>query len=70
MSTTVQWYKEFGEEWWGNISTVLTPFPEVQDKKVVEAKTEPKVGDLDAELIVDKNDDLTLKNGKNGKNGV
>lgn len=26
---TVDWYRRFGEEWWGNISQVLTPFPTV-----------------------------------------
>lgn len=26
---TVDWYRRFGEEWWGNISDVLTPFPTI-----------------------------------------
>lgn len=27
LKITVEWYKQFGEEWWGDISQVLTPFP-------------------------------------------
>lgn len=36
LATTVEWYKNFGEQWWGDITKVLTPFPEVEGKKVVE----------------------------------
>ena len=33
---TVDWYKKFGEDWWGDISHVLTPFPVVSEEgKVV-----------------------------------
>ncbi|KLU83531.1 dTDP-D-glucose 4,6-dehydratase [Magnaporthiopsis poae ATCC 64411] len=35
LRTTVQWYKLFGEKWWGDISKVLSPFPEVHGKVVV-----------------------------------
>lgn len=35
LRTTVQWYKLFGEKWWGDISKVLSPFPEVHGKEVV-----------------------------------
>jgi dTDP-D-glucose 4,6-dehydratase len=31
---TVNWYRQFGEKWWGDISTVLSPFPVVVDKHV------------------------------------
>ena len=27
LRATVNWYKRFGESWWGDISGVLTPFP-------------------------------------------
>ncbi|KAI5459963.1 dtdp-glucose 4,6-dehydratase [Mariannaea sp. PMI_226] len=27
LQITVDWYTQFGEEWWGDISHVLTPFP-------------------------------------------
>ncbi|KAK2052327.1 dTDP-glucose 4,6-dehydratase [Colletotrichum caudatum] len=37
---TVNWYRQFGEEWWGDISSVLTPFPVVQGLDV-SADSEP-----------------------------
>ncbi|KAM3429213.1 hypothetical protein NHJ13734_008264 [Beauveria thailandica] len=32
---TVDWYRRFGEAWWGDISHVLTPFPEVEGGSIV-----------------------------------
>lgn len=34
MSITVEWYKRFGEQWWGDISQVLTPFPIVAGNEI------------------------------------
>jgi len=31
---TVDWYRRFGERWWGDISKVLSPFPVVKDQDV------------------------------------
>lgn len=33
--TTVDWYRRFGESWWGDISHVLTPFPVVTEGEVM-----------------------------------
>ena len=33
---TVEWYRRFGERWWGDISKVLSPFPVVSGREVVE----------------------------------
>jgi dTDP-glucose 4,6-dehydratase len=60
LATTVKWYKQFGEEWWGDITKVLTPFPEVENKKVIEARN-IVVENLEGDMVVDKNDDMTLK---------
>lgn len=30
LRTTVNWYRQFGETWWGDISNVLSPFPVVK----------------------------------------
>lgn len=35
LAITVDWYKRFGEKWWGDISQVLTPFPVVSGLNVV-----------------------------------
>lgn len=32
---TVDWYRQFGEIWWGDISHVLTPFPVVTEGEVL-----------------------------------
>ncbi|ATY62059.1 dtdp-glucose 4,6-dehydratase [Cordyceps militaris] len=32
---TVDWYRRFGETWWGDISHVLTPFPVVEEGSIV-----------------------------------
>ncbi|KAJ6786522.1 hypothetical protein PWT90_07041 [Aphanocladium album] len=32
---TVDWYRRFGEAWWGDISHVLTPFPVVEEGSIV-----------------------------------
>lgn len=29
LKTTVNWYKKYGDKWWGNIEHVLSPFPTV-----------------------------------------
>lgn len=34
LKATVQWYRVFGERWWGDISKVLCPFPVVDGLEV------------------------------------
>lgn len=38
LKITVEWYQKFGEQWWGDISKVLSPFPIVVDQHVVSDK--------------------------------
>lgn len=40
LKRTVEWYTRFGEEWWGDISKVLSPFPMVVEAEVVSDKEE------------------------------
>ncbi|KAK8114319.1 dTDP-D-glucose 4-6-dehydratase [Apiospora kogelbergensis] len=40
LKITVDWYKRFGEQWWGDISKVLSPFPIVVETEVVSDKEE------------------------------
>jgi dTDP-D-glucose 4,6-dehydratase len=28
LKITVEWYRKYGETWWGDVSPILTPFPE------------------------------------------
>ncbi|KAK3952723.1 hypothetical protein QBC32DRAFT_134633 [Pseudoneurospora amorphoporcata] len=50
---TVDWYRRFGEQWWGDITNVLTPFPvtagsgdEVLDGEEAELCDEPVTSEL------------------------
>jgi dTDP-D-glucose 4,6-dehydratase len=46
LRNTVQWYKQFGERWWGDISNVLSPFPIVKregDLSTVEKDTNAEI---------------------------
>lgn len=35
LRATVDWYRKYGESWWGDISHVLTPFPVICDGEVM-----------------------------------
>jgi len=58
MAITVDWYKRFGESWWGDISKVLTPFPTVAGTEVI-ASEEP-IEDIHENMVVDNEDQMTL----------
>jgi hypothetical protein len=60
LGITADWYRKYGEKWWGDITKVLTPFPEVANKKVVSAKEVP-IENIEGDMIVDKNDEMTVK---------
>jgi hypothetical protein len=38
LKITVDWYRRFGEKWWGDISHVLAPFPIVSGLNVIADK--------------------------------
>lgn len=40
LSSTVAWYTRFGEQWWGDISKILSPFPIVVEEEVISDKEE------------------------------
>jgi len=65
MKITVDWYKNFGEKWWGDITTVLTPFPTVHGTQV-EAGVET-VTEIPETFQVGPDDELSL--GKKRKVG-
>jgi dTDP-glucose 4,6-dehydratase len=58
MAITVDWYKRFGEQWWGDISKVLTPFPIVAGSEVF--ASEETAEDIGDNMVVDSDDKLTL----------
>lgn len=65
MKITVDWYKRFGEQWWGDISKVLTPFPTVHGTEVEAG--EQTVTDIPETFNVGPDDELSL--GKKRKVG-
>jgi dTDP-glucose 4,6-dehydratase len=65
LALTVNWYKQFGEQWWGDITTVLTPFPEVAGKRVVSAPA-VEVSEVSEKIDVGADGKTTLE----GANGV
>ena len=58
MAITVDWYKKFGEQWWGDISKVLTPFPIVAGSEVF--ASEETVEDVSDSMVLDGDDKLSL----------
>ncbi|KAK3357675.1 hypothetical protein B0T25DRAFT_166530 [Lasiosphaeria hispida] len=64
---TVEWYRRFGERWWGDISKVLSPFPVVDgyevhsDKEPITDLPQPAV---DAEVQVSKKRKVEAANGQ------
>lgn len=64
LAITVNWYSTYGEGWWGDITKILTPFPEVDSNQVVQAASANVPIANMGETLVDKVDDLSLKDRK------
>lgn len=47
--TTVDWYRQHGQTWWGDIQNVLTPFPVVDDGEVYADKESQRLPSTPAE---------------------
>ncbi|KAK8162798.1 putative rhamnose biosynthetic enzyme 2 [Phyllosticta citrichinensis] len=53
LKITVDWYRKFGEVWWGDIGRILTPFPVVEGNEIFTAEEhaaldeEPATGEDD-----------------------
>jgi dTDP-glucose 4,6-dehydratase len=52
LKMTVDWYRRFGEVWWGDIGRILTPFPVVEGNEVW-TKEEHDALPSDGELVLD-----------------
>jgi hypothetical protein len=60
LAITVDWYKRFGEQWWGDISKVLSPFPIVEGKEVVGSNMVP-VEEVEGKLDINAPDEEMIK---------
>lgn len=61
LKVTVDWYRMYGDKWWGDISNVLSPFPVVEGKRVV------KGGDIEEEHVTGKRLEESHTNGSLAK---
>ncbi|KAL8915227.1 MAG: hypothetical protein Q9171_000346 [Xanthocarpia ochracea] len=53
LKTTVDWYRQYGEQWWGNIDNILGTFPEIKSPPLV---PEHKMrGNVDSVLKEERN---------------
>jgi dTDP-glucose 4,6-dehydratase len=51
LKITVDWYRRFGEVWWGDISRVLTPFPVVAGNEIWTMEEHDELPSSDEELV-------------------
>jgi len=60
LKRTVDWYREFGEVWWGDISRILTSFPVIEGTEIW-TKEEYEVLPSDEELGSENNGTVWTK---------
>lgn len=63
---TVEWYRRFGESWWGDISHVLTPFPIVSEGEVM-PDDDHSIKDEPQKLSDECSTDGADENGNDGR---
>ena len=56
---TVDWYRRFGEVWWGDISRVLTSFPVVTGNEIWTMEEHDELPSSDEELAPAADGDST-----------
>jgi dTDP-D-glucose 4,6-dehydratase len=70
LALTVDWYRQYGERWWGDITQVLTPFPTVAGTQVI-ANEEP-LEEFAEDIVMTRDEDgviLARRRKVNGVNG-
>jgi dTDP-D-glucose 4,6-dehydratase len=61
---TVDWYRRFGEVWWGDISRVLTPFPVVEGTEIWTQEEHDDLSSSDGELAADDNSEMWTQHAR------
>ncbi|KAF4548125.1 GDP-mannose 4,6 dehydratase-like protein 3 [Elsinoe fawcettii] len=59
---TVDWYKRFGSEWWGDIESRLTPFPEPPSPLAIEEKQQHELLQFEAPVGMGASKDDSIWN--------
>ncbi|KAL5116291.1 hypothetical protein ACEQ8H_005849 [Pleosporales sp. CAS-2024a] len=66
LKITVDWYRRFGEVWWGDISRVLTPFPVVEGTEIWTKEEHDDLSSSDGEAVPEENQNLSTQHAKHG----
>jgi dTDP-D-glucose 4,6-dehydratase len=61
LQITVDWYRRFGEVWWGDISRVLTPYPVVTGNEIRTMEEHEELPSSDEELAAEGDDSTWTK---------
>lgn len=64
LRTTVNWYRRFGEAWWGDISRVLTSFPVVDGTEIFTKEEHDDMPSSEGEPSGDENNIMWTKHVK------
>ena len=68
LKITVDWYREFGKTWWGDVEGVLTPFPVVREGEVyADGESKWRVARADTEVQVNDSGVGESRNGGGSK---
>ena len=59
LRTTVDWYRRFGEVWWGDISRVLTSYPVVAGNEIWTKEEHDDLPSSDGELMPGEDEEAT-----------
>jgi dTDP-D-glucose 4,6-dehydratase len=65
LKITVDWYRRFGEVWWGNISRILTSFPVVTGNEIWTMEEHEELPSSDEELAAGENGSTWTKSAWN-----
>lgn len=58
LEKTVEWYRRFGEVWWGDISRVLTPFPVVAGTEIWTKEEHDELPASDNDAVAEGNEEM------------
>ncbi|EAT88228.2 hypothetical protein SNOG_04468 [Parastagonospora nodorum SN15] len=64
LKKTVDWYRRFGEVWWGDISRVLTPFPVVEGTEIWTKEEHDDLPSSDGEAVPEGNVEMWSQHAK------
>jgi dTDP-glucose 4,6-dehydratase len=64
LKKTVEWYRRFGEVWWGDISRVLTSFPVVDGTEIWTKEEHDDLPSSDGEAVSEENSEMWTQHAR------